>query len=52
MTTATTAEPARDSATGVTLLRDYVNGRFVDSRATARGSVFNPATGAVIAEVP
>ncbi|MBL8113617.1 MAG: CoA-acylating methylmalonate-semialdehyde dehydrogenase, partial [Acidobacteria bacterium] len=52
MTTATTAEPARDTATGVTLLRDYVNGRFVDSRATARGPVFNPATGAVIAEVP
>src|SRR5512141_3089332 len=47
----------RTAATGTTpatapLLRDFVGGAWVDSRATSSVDVYNPATGAVIARAP
>jgi malonate-semialdehyde dehydrogenase (acetylating)/methylmalonate-semialdehyde dehydrogenase len=36
----------------VPVLRDYIGGRWVDSRATDFGDVYNPARGDVIARVP
>jgi malonate-semialdehyde dehydrogenase (acetylating) / methylmalonate-semialdehyde dehydrogenase len=51
----TVTETASRSSAGARhapLLRDFVGGKWVDSRATSRGDVFNPATGEVIAKVP
>ncbi len=53
--TTTTAERAASSgsASGTApLLRDFVGGAWVDSRATSSVDVYNPATGAVIARSP
>jgi len=40
------------SASAAPLLRDFVGGKWVESRATSHVDVFNPATGAVIAKTP
>lgn len=40
------------AATSVTRLRDYINGRWIDSPASEASKVVNPATGEVIAIVP
>ena len=37
---------------GAPLLRNFVGGKWVDSKGTAAQDVYNPATGAVIARVP
>ena len=34
------------------VLRNFVNGAYVDARAEARADVVNPSTGAVVATAP
>ena len=43
---------AVSASAGAPLLRDFVGGRWVDSRAASTIDVYNPATGAVIARAP
>lgn len=46
-------EKHRETAGGsAPLLRNFVGGRWIDSKGTAALDVYNPATGAVIARVP
>jgi malonate-semialdehyde dehydrogenase (acetylating)/methylmalonate-semialdehyde dehydrogenase len=53
-TQASPAQAAGVSAqeSGVPLLKDFVGGRWVDSRGDGHVDVYNPATGAVIAKTP
>ncbi len=50
--TTTTERSASSAATDAPVLRDFVGGEWVESRATDHVDVFNPATGAVIARTP
>ena len=50
--TTTTERSASPAATDAPVLRDFVGGEWVESRATDHVDVFNPATGAVIARTP
>ncbi len=52
VSTATERAAARGVDSSAPVLRDFVGGKWVDSRATAHVDVFNPATGAVIAKAP